>query len=64
MPTASVAPPTAENADEDKVCRSPVVALVVKMNVQAGQEQQTNDLIMVLEAATKSNSPERRLRWD
>jgi methylmalonyl-CoA carboxyltransferase small subunit len=50
VPTASVAPPADQNVDEDKVCRSPVAGLVVKMNVQAGQELQTNDLMMVLEA--------------
>ena len=43
-------PPVDENVDEAKVCRSPVAGLVVKMNVQAGQELQTNDLMMVLEA--------------
>lgn len=44
------APPTDENVDETKVCRSPVAGLVVKLNVQPGQTLQINDLMMVLEA--------------
>ena len=43
-------PPGDENVDETKVCRSPVAGVVVKLNVQPGQELQTNDLMMVLEA--------------
>ena len=43
-------PPVDENVDETKVCRSPVAGVVVKLNVQPGQEIQTNDLMMVLEA--------------
>lgn len=37
-------------ADESKVCRSPVSGVVVRVNVQPGQEIQANDLLMVLEA--------------
>jgi len=43
-------PPGDENLDETKVCRSPVAGVVVKLNVQPGQELQTNDLMLVLEA--------------
>ena len=47
-------PPGAEaplaDVDEAKVCRSPVAGVVVSVNVQPGQQLQTNDLIMVLEA--------------
>lgn len=42
--------PVAENVDESKVCHSPVAGVVLRINVQAGQELQSNDLIMVLEA--------------
>lgn len=42
------APPA--DVDEAKVCHSPVAGVVVKVNVQPGQQLQTNDLIMVLEA--------------
>ena len=38
------------NVDEAKVCRSPVAGVVVKLNVKAGQQLQTHDLMMVLEA--------------
>jgi methylmalonyl-CoA carboxyltransferase small subunit len=39
-----------ENASEDKLCRSPVTGVVIKVNVEAGQTIEANDLIMVLEA--------------
>jgi methylmalonyl-CoA carboxyltransferase small subunit len=46
--TASVA--SEQNVDEAKVCRSPVAGVAVKVIVQPGQELQSNDLMMVLEA--------------
>jgi methylmalonyl-CoA carboxyltransferase small subunit len=49
MPGANQ-PPADPNVDETKVCRSPVAGVVVKLNIQAGQVLQTNDLMMVLEA--------------
>lgn len=39
-----------ENVDAEKVCRSPVAGLVIKVNVESGQAIQANDLLMVLEA--------------
>jgi methylmalonyl-CoA carboxyltransferase 1.3S subunit len=39
-----------ETGDEAKLCRSPVAGVVIKVNVEAGQPIQANDLIMVLEA--------------
>jgi len=36
--------------DESKLCRSPVAGIVVRVNVQPGQELQVNDLMVVLEA--------------
>jgi len=39
-----------ENVDEQKVSRSPVAGVVIKVNVQPGQEIQSGDLILVLEA--------------
>lgn len=51
VPTPLVsAPPVDQGVDKAKVCRSPVAGVVVKLNVQPGQELQTNDLMMVLEA--------------
>ena len=38
------------NVAEDKVCRSPVAGIVVRVNVQAGQQIQANDPLLVLEA--------------
>ena len=53
MPVASAkatAPSAEENASEDKLCRSPVTGIVIKVNVETGQVIEANDLIMVLEA--------------
>jgi methylmalonyl-CoA carboxyltransferase small subunit len=53
MPVAEAhtpAPATADSASEDKLCRSPVTGIVIKVNVEPGQSIQANDLIMVLEA--------------
>lgn len=50
-PAAATHPPPAqENVDEEKLCRSPVAGVVIKVNVVAGQSIQANDLIVVLEA--------------
>jgi methylmalonyl-CoA carboxyltransferase 1.3S subunit len=35
---------------EEKVCRSPVAGIVIKINVTAGQQIKANDLLMVVEA--------------
>jgi methylmalonyl-CoA carboxyltransferase small subunit len=44
----------AETADNhvaaDKVCRSPVTGLVIRVNVEAGQAVEAGELLMVLEA--------------
>jgi methylmalonyl-CoA carboxyltransferase small subunit len=37
-------------ADESKVCRSPIAGVVVRINAQPGQQIQTNDPLLVLEA--------------
>ena len=36
--------------DEDKVCRSPITGIVVKVLAQPGQSIQTGDILLVLEA--------------
>jgi methylmalonyl-CoA carboxyltransferase small subunit len=36
--------------NEDKVCRSPIAGIVVKITAQAGQQIQTGDTLLVLEA--------------
>ena len=41
---------TAETAGEDKLIRSPVTGVVIKVNVAPGQAVQANDLVVVLEA--------------
>jgi len=38
------------NVVEDKVCRSPVAGIVVRVNAQPGQQIQANDPVLVLEA--------------
>ena len=49
--TAAVAAPAAEeNVEEDKVCRSPVAGVVIKVNVVAGKEIQADELMVILEA--------------
>lgn len=48
--TKSAAPVPEANVDEAKVCRSPVAGIVLRINVQPGQQLQPNDLMMVLEA--------------
>jgi methylmalonyl-CoA carboxyltransferase small subunit len=44
------APAAKESVSEDKLCRSPVTGVVIKVNVAPGQTIHANDLIMVLEA--------------
>ena len=48
----SAAAPKADalSADESKVCRSPVSGIVIKMMANAGQDLQSGETIMVLEA--------------
>lgn len=53
MPVAGAQAPVAaaeEHGSEDKLCRSPVTGIVIKVNVEPGQSIEANDLIMVLEA--------------
>jgi len=54
MPAAPPPLPRAAARDssviEDKVCRSPVAGVVVRVNAQAGQQIQANDALLVLEA--------------
>ncbi|MDZ4797020.1 MAG: biotin/lipoyl-containing protein [Bryobacteraceae bacterium] len=49
VPHAPV-PGANENVNEDKVCRSPIAGIVVKVAAQPGQQIQTGDTLMVLEA--------------
>jgi methylmalonyl-CoA carboxyltransferase small subunit len=39
-----------DNGSGDKICRSPVTGLVIKVNVEPGQQVLPNDLLLVLEA--------------
>ncbi len=59
LPTPVAAPPPAPHprggngssgTAEEKICRSPMAGIVIKLNAQEGQEIQENDLLMVLEA--------------
>ena len=44
------APAVEESAGDDKLCRSPVTGIVIKVNVEPGQTVKANDLVVVLEA--------------
>jgi methylmalonyl-CoA carboxyltransferase small subunit len=49
---AAQTPPAAGDvvADENKVCRSPIAGIVVKVSAQVGQAIQANDVLITLEA--------------
>ncbi|MFZ1084611.1 MAG: biotin/lipoyl-containing protein [Terracidiphilus sp.] len=51
-PVASAPAPaaTVETAGEDKLVRSPVTGIVIKVNVAPGDAVKANDLVVVLEA--------------
>lgn len=53
---AAPAAATAESAAEDKLSRSPVTGVVIKVNVEPGQSVQANDLLVVLEAMKMETS--------
>ena len=44
------------DADESKVCRSPVAGIVVRVCVQPGEHLQSDDLLVVLEAMKMETS--------
>lgn len=46
----AAAPAGEEAADEDKVCRSPLNGVVVRVAAQVGQSIQSGDTLLVLEA--------------
>lgn len=52
LPAASAAaqPKRPEPANEEKVCRSPVAGIVVRLVAQIGQAIQSGDVLLVLEA--------------
>jgi methylmalonyl-CoA carboxyltransferase small subunit len=64
QPAAPMAAPGAQpqgigswgEADSAKVCLSPITGLVIRVNVEAGQAVEANDLLMVLEAMKMENS--------
>jgi methylmalonyl-CoA carboxyltransferase 1.3S subunit len=49
-PAAAAPSAAAPVVSEEKVCRSPVSGIVVKVAAQPGQSIQTGDILMVLEA--------------
>ena len=53
VPAAAAPPrrrPTATPVNEEKVCRSPVSGIVVRVAAQVGQSLQLGDILLVLEA--------------
>ena len=49
-PELTIAAHTAEVANNDKECRSPVNGMVIKIEVEPGQMLQPDDVVMVLES--------------
>ena len=49
-PLAAPAASPNGSVSDDKVCRSPMVGIIVRINVQPGQQVQKDDAILVLEA--------------
>ncbi|HET8548111.1 MAG TPA: hypothetical protein VFL57_08915, partial [Bryobacteraceae bacterium] len=49
MPAGGVATPAPPGVAEGKVCRSPIVGIIVRINVQEGEHVETDDTILVLE---------------
>ena len=50
VPPVAAAPVAQGPVNEEKVCRSPISGIVVKVLVQAGQKIQPGDRLLVLEA--------------
>ena len=48
--------PSEVDADESRVCRSPVAGIVVRVCVQPGEQLQLDDLLVVLEAMKMETS--------
>jgi biotin carboxyl carrier protein len=49
LPTFSK-PGSSSGIDEAKVCRSPLAGVVARLHINAGQQVQNNELLMVLDA--------------
>ena len=49
-PSASPVSEPWGNGEGERVCRSPITGLVIRVNVEPGQTVAANDLVMVLEA--------------
>ena len=52
-PSRPAGPPPVESnggVNEAKVCRSPVAGIVIRINIQLGQQLQAGDVLLVLEA--------------
>ena len=50
VPAAAATPAESAPANEEKVCRSPVSGIVVRVAAQVGQTLQKGDILLVLEA--------------
>ena len=50
LPAAAGANGGGSTASDDKVCRSPMVGIIVRVNTQEGQNVQKDDPLLVLEA--------------
>ncbi len=50
VPAGPAPPADAKPVNEEKVCRSPISGIVVKVTAQVGQSLQPGDILLVLEA--------------
>jgi|SRR5579884_4105677 len=55
-PTSAASGGAEAAADENKVCRSPMVGVVNRINAQEGQEVKVDDALLVLEAMKMETS--------
>ena len=57
FPVSAVPPSLIETHDDhNRICRSPVTGLVIKVNVEPGQTVQPNEVLMVLESMKMENN--------
>lgn len=50
VPAPLIAAQAAEEANNEKECRSPVTGMIIKIEVEPGQAVQPNDVVLVLES--------------
>jgi methylmalonyl-CoA carboxyltransferase 1.3S subunit len=56
LPTPHGPASSAPDADESKICRSPVAGIVTRLVVEAGQSVEAGDILLVVEAMKMENN--------